>query len=146
MCIRDRMQLTRTLVGRAEARAAAKDVRAEESLRAAFAHTGALRGRLEVVSQVVSIAATRLELGAVRRIPVDAAAWRERLKTLDPRGGLLTALRHEAWVNYEAAKRLLRVKLRAGPLSGRLAALIGAWRERVEAAGVLDPLAPGADE
>jgi hypothetical protein len=132
------MQLARTLVGRAEARAAAKDVRAEESLRAAFAHTGALRGRPEVVSQVVSIAATRLELGAVRRIPVDAAAWRERLKMLDPRGGLLTALRHEAWVNYEAAKGLLAVKLRAGPLSGRLAALIGAWRERVEAAGVLD--------
>jgi len=132
------MQLTRTLVGRAEARAAAKDVRAEESLRAAFALTGALRGRPEVVSQVVSIAATRLELGAVRRIPVDAAAWRERLKTLDPRGGLLTALRHNAWVNYEAAKGLLRVKLRAGPLSGRLAALVGAWRERVEAAGVLD--------
>ena len=102
------MQLARVLVGRAEARAAAKDKRADESLRAAFALTGALRGRPEVASQVVSIAATRLELGAVRRIPVDAAAWRERLKTLDPRGGLLMALRHEAWVEYEAAKGLLQ--------------------------------------
>jgi hypothetical protein len=132
------MQLARVLVGRAEARAAAKDVRADESLRAAFALTGALRGRPEVVSQGVSIAATRLELRVVRRIPVDAAAWRERLKTLDPRGGVLTALRHSAWVDHEAANGLLRVKLRAGPLSGRLAALVGAWRERIEAAAVLD--------
>ena len=132
------MQLARVLVGRAEARAAAKDLRADESLRAAFALTGALRGRPEVVSQNVSIAATRLELGAVRRIPVDAAAWREPLKTVDPRGGLLTALRHVAWVDYEAAKGLLRVKLRAGPLSGRLVALVGAWRERIEAVAVLD--------
>jgi len=132
------MQLARVLVGRAEARAAAKDVRADESLRAAFALTGALRGRPEVASQGVSIAATRLELGAVRRIPVDAAAWRERLKTLDPRGGVLMALRREAWVEYEAAHGLLRVKLDAGPLSGRLAALAGAWRERIEAASHLD--------
>ena len=132
------MQLVRTLVGRAEARAAAKDKRAEESLRAAFALTGALRGRPEGVSQSVSISATRLELAAVRRIPVDAAAWRERLKTLDPRGALLTALRHGAWVEYEAAKGLLRAKLHAGPLSARLAAQVGAWRERVEAAGYLD--------
>ena len=132
------MQLARVLVGRAEARAAAKDKRGDESLRAAFALTGALRGRPEVASQDVAIAATRLELGAVRRIPVDAAAWRERLKTLDPRGGLLAALRREAWVEYEAAKGLLRAKLRAGPLSARLAARLGAWRERVEAAGLLD--------
>ena len=132
------MQLARVLVGRAEARAAAKDVRADESLRAAFAFTGALRGRPEVASQGVSIAATRLELGAVRRIPVDAAAWRERLKTLDPRGGVLTALRHSAWVDHEAANGLLRVNLNAGPLSGRLAALLGAWRERIEAAAYLD--------
>ncbi len=132
------MLLARTLVGRAEARAAAKDVRAEESLRAAFALTSALRGRPEGASQGVSISATRLELGALRRIPVDAAAWRERLKTLDPRGGLLTALRHGAWVEYEAAKGLLRARLRAGPLSRRLGTLIGAWRERLEAAAYLD--------
>jgi hypothetical protein len=132
------MLLARVLVGRAEARAAAKDVRADESLRAAFTLTAALRGRPDVASQGVAIAATRLELGAMRRIPVDAAAWRERLKALDPRGGLLAALRRGAWVEYEAAKRLLRVKLGAGPLSGRLAARDGAWRERIEAAGYLD--------
>jgi hypothetical protein len=111
------MQLARVLVGRAEARAAAKNARAEESLRAAFTLTGALRGRPEVASQLVSIAATRLELGAVRRIPVDAAAWRERLKTLDPRGAMLATWKREAWVNHEAAKRLrpaLRSACRAG--------------------------------
>src|ERR1019366_5047434 len=128
------MQLARVLVGRAEARAAAKNARAEESLRAAFTLTGALRGRPEIASQLVSIAATRLELGAVRRIPVDAAAWRERLKTLDPRGAMLATWKHEAWVNHEAAKGLRAAKRRAGPLSGRLAALVGAWRERVESA------------
>jgi hypothetical protein len=132
------MQLARVLVGRAEARAAAKDARADESLRAAFALTGALRGRPEIASQGISIAATHLELGAVRRIPVDAAAWRERLKTLDPRGGLLAALRRGAWVDYEAAKGLLRAKVGAGSLSGRLAARFGAWRERVEAATILE--------
>ena len=132
------MQLVRVLVGRAETRAVAKDGRADESLRAAFALTGTLRGRPEVASQDVSIAETRLELGAVRRIPVDPAAWRERLKTLDPRGGVLMALRHEAWVEYEASHGLLRAKLTAGPLSGRLAALLGAWRARVEATSYLD--------
>jgi hypothetical protein len=132
------MQLARVLVGRAEARAAAKDTRADESLRAAFALTGALRSRPETVSQVVSIAATRLELAAVRRIPVDAAGWRERLKTLDPRGGLLLAFRHTAWVQYEAAKGLREGRLRTGLPFGRLAALSGAWRDRVEAAAYLD--------
>jgi len=132
------MQLARVIVGRAEARAAAKNARAEESLRAAFALTGSLRGRPEIVSQLLSIAATRLELAAVRRIPVDAAAWRERLKTLDPRGGLLMAFRHMAWVQYEAAKGLREVRLHAGPPLGRLAALSGAWRDRVESAAHLD--------
>ena len=136
--VQGQMQLARVLVGRAETRAAAKDPRAEESLRAAFALTGALRGRPEVASQGVAIGATRLELAAVRRIPVDSAAWRERLKTLDPRAGMLMALRRSAWVDYEAAKRLLGAKRGAGPLSGRLAAYLGAWRERVEAAGILD--------
>jgi hypothetical protein len=131
-------QLTRVLVGRAEARAAAKDVRADESLRAAFTLTGVLRGRPEIASQVASTAATRLELAAVRRIPVDTAAWRERLKALDPRGGLLMAMRRAAWVEYEAAKRLRKSKVGAGPLSARLAAFMGARRERIEAAGILD--------
>lgn len=132
------MQLARVLVGRAEARAAAKDARADDSLRAAFALTGALRSRPETASQVISIAATRLELAAVRRIPVDAATWRERLKALDPRGGLLLALRHTAWVQFEVAKALREGRLRAGPPFVRLAALAGAWRERVEAAAYLD--------
>jgi hypothetical protein len=132
------MQLARVIVGRAEARAATKDARAEESLRAAFALTGSLRGRPEIVSQLLSIAATRLELAAVRRIPVDAAAWRERLKPLDPRGGLLLAFRHTAWVQYEAAKGLREMRLRTGSPFGRLAALAGAWRDRVEAAAYLD--------
>jgi hypothetical protein len=132
------MQLARVLVGRAEARAAAKNARAEESLRAAFALTGALRGRPEVASQLVSIAATRLELAAARRIPVDTAAWRERLKTLDPRGAMLATWKHEAWVNHEAAKGLRAASLRAGPLSGRLAALVSAWRDRVASAAYLE--------
>ena len=132
------MQLARVLVGRAEARTAAKDARAEESLRAAFVLTGALRGRPEIVSQLVSIAATRLELAAVRRIPVDAAAWRERLKTLDPRGGMLMCWKREAWLQHEAEKRLREDRLRAGPFSGRAAALLGSWRERVASAAYLD--------
>ena len=132
------MQLARVLVGRAEARAAAKDVRAEESLRAAFGLTGSLRGRPELVSQLVSIAATRLELAVARRIPVDAAAWRGRLKTLDPRAGMLIAWKREAWVQREATRRLREGRLGAGPLSDRVAALLGSWRERVAAAAYLE--------
>lgn len=132
------MQLARVLVGRAEARAAAKDARAEESLRAAFALTGSLRGRPEIVSQLVSIAATRLELAAARRIPVDATAWRERLKTLDARAGMLLTWKREAWVQHEAAKRLREGRLRAGPLSGRAAVLLRSWRDRVASAAYLD--------
>lgn len=132
------MQLARVLVGRAEARAAAKDARAEESLRAAFALTGSLRGRPEIVSQLVSIGATRLELAAARRIPLDAVAWRGRLKTLDPRAGMLGAWKREAWVQYEAAKRLREGRLWAGPLAGRAAVLLRLWRERVASAAYLD--------
>ncbi|MDL2717916.1 MAG: hypothetical protein PT977_09190 [Acidobacteriota bacterium] len=132
------MQLARVLVGRAEARAAAKDARADESLRAAFALTGSLRGRPELPSQLVSFAATRLELAAARRIPVDAAAWRERLKALDPRAGMLAAWKRQAWVQHEAAKRRREGRLHAGPLAGRAAALLGSWRDRVESAAYLD--------
>ncbi|MEO8585844.1 MAG: hypothetical protein ABI584_06765 [Acidobacteriota bacterium] len=132
------MQLARVLVGRAEARAAVKDARADESLRAAFALTGSLRGRPELPSQLVSIAATRLELAAARRIPVDAAAWRERLKALDPRAGVLMSWKREAWVQHEAAKRLREGRLHAGPLAGRAAALLGSWRDRAESASYLD--------
>lgn len=132
------MQLVRVLVGRAEARAAAKDARADESLRAAFALTGSLRGRPELPSQLVSIAATRLELAAARRIPVDSVEWRERLKKLDPRAGMLMCWKHEAWVLHEAAARLREGRLRAGPISGRAAALFNSWRDRVESAAHLD--------
>ena len=47
------------------------------------------------------------------------AKARERLKTLDPRGGLLISLRHEAWVEYEAAKGLLAIAAACGLLSFR---------------------------
>jgi hypothetical protein len=132
------MQLARVLVGRAEARAAAKDPRAEESLLAAFTLTGSLRGRPEIMSQLVSIGATRLELAAARRIPVDVVAWRERLKSLDPRAGMLLAWKREAWVQHEAARRLREERSRAGPLSGRAMALVGSWRDRVASAAYLD--------
>lgn len=132
------MQLARVLVARAEARAAAKDARAEGSLRAAFALTGALRGRPEIVSQSVSIGATRLELAAALRIPVDEAAWRERLKTLDPRAGMLAAWKREAWVQHEAEKRLREGRLGGGPMAGRASALVRSWRDRIEAAAYLD--------
>lgn len=136
--LQGQMQLARVLVGRAEARAAAKDARAEKSLRAAFALTGSLRGRPEIASQSVSIAATRLELAAARRIPVDAVAWRERLEALDPRAGMLAAWKRQAWVQYEAEKRAREGRLRAGPLSGRAAVLLRSWRDRVAAAAYLD--------
>lgn len=132
------MQLARVLVARAEARAAAKDARAEGSLRAAFALTGALRGRPEIVSQSVSIAATRLELAAALRIPVDAPAWRERLRTLDPRAGMLGAWKREAWVQHEAERRLREGRLRGGPMAGRASALLRSWRDRIESAAYLD--------
>ena len=132
------MQLARVLVGRAESRAAQKDARAEDSLSAAFTLTGSLRGRLEIVSQLVSIAATRLELAAVRRIPVDRARWRERLETLDPRAGMLAAWKREAWVPYEASKRLGERRRREGPLPGRAEALLSSWRDRVASAAYLD--------
>ncbi len=132
------MQLVRLLVGRAEARAAAKDARAEESLRAAYALTGSLRGRPEIVSQLVSIASTRLELAAVRRIPVDPPAWRERLKTLDPRAAMLLSWKREAWTQREAAARLRARRIGAGSLGGRVAAWIGSWRSRVASAAYVD--------
>ena len=132
------MQVARALVGRAEGRAAARDARAEESLRAAFALTASLRGRPEIGSQLVSIAATRLELAAARRIPIDAAAWRERLETLDPRAGMLAAWKRQAWVQYEAEKRLREGRLRTVPLSGRAAGLLRSWRDRVTSAAYLD--------
>ncbi len=132
------MQVARALVGRAEGRAAARDARAEESLRAAFALTASLRGRPEIGSQLVSIAATRLELAAARRIPIDAAAWRERLETLDPRAGMLAAWKRQAWVQYEAEKRLREGRLRTVPLSGRAAGLLRSWHDRVTSAAYLD--------
>ena len=140
------MQLARVLVGRAESRAARKDARAEDSLNAAFTLTGSLRGRLEIVSQLVSIAATRLELAVVRRIPVDATRWRARLESLDPRAGMLAAWKREAWVPYEASKRLGERRRREGPLPGRAEALLSSWRDRVASASYLDAWRASIDE
>ena len=72
------MQLARVLVGRAEARAAAKDKRADESLRAAFALTGALRGRPEVVSQM---RLDRRDAPRARGRPADSGRFRRLART-----------------------------------------------------------------
>ena len=130
------MRLARVLVGRAEARAAAKDARAEESLRAAFALTGSLRGRRRSWP-------TRLDRRQVswqaRATPVDAAAWRARLETLDPRAGMLGALRGTAERGCSTRRRrgCGRERLRR-ERSARAAFLSRFWRERISSAAYLD--------
>lgn len=63
-----------------------------------------LRIRPDLISQIISNAADRMLVGALRKVPVDASFWLPPL-ALRPRERMLTALKAEAWLARALGER-----------------------------------------
>lgn len=146
------LQLHSLLLARALARAAAGDAAgAEKSVLASWNLAAPERQRTDVVSRSIAWAATHLELCVLRKVPVDAGAWRGRIAGWDARDSVRRSWTVEAWTVWQAGRRLDAAGaardgfrgLVAGP--GRrleAAALVDGWRAMTEAA-VKSPVSDG---
>lgn len=99
------LSLSRLLVASSLLRTLEGAPDADRPLRAAWALANPLRERPETISRLIHFAAMRLVAGALRKVPADPVAWRERLATLDPRALLDETLLGEAWVAREVSRR-----------------------------------------
>jgi hypothetical protein len=91
------IRLQRLLAVRALSLAAVgQDDEAEETLLASWTLNQALRDRLEVISQLIAIAAARIHIGLARRLVVDPDQWRRRFADHNYRASLLEAMKVEA--------------------------------------------------
>lgn len=91
------VQLQRVLIAEALNRARqGHRHEAEDILEASWALNRPLRDRPDVISQLIAVAAARMEMGLVRRIPVDPVFWRARLVEHDYRESLLRAIELES--------------------------------------------------
>jgi hypothetical protein len=133
------LQLHALLLARALARAAAGDAAgAERSVLASWNLAGPERLRSDVVSRSIAWVATHLELGVLRKLSVDPAAWRGRIAAWDPRDAVRRSWALEAWTSWEAARRTPGVSGATGAPTGPLAALMAGPARRQEAAALLD--------
>lgn len=129
------LQLHMALVARALARAAAGDAPgAERSVLASWKLADPERRRPDVVSRSISWIATHLELGALRKFPADASAWRGRIAGWDARESVRRSWELEAWTIWQAARRLSA----SNSSRGLFADLVARPAERLEAAARLD--------
>jgi hypothetical protein len=129
------LQLHLALVARALARAASGDAAgAERAVLASWKLADPERRRPDVVSRSISWIATHLELGALRKFPADAAAWRGRIAGWDARESVRRSWELEAWTIWQAGRRLSESK----PSGGLFADLVARPAERLEAAARLD--------
>lgn len=128
------LQLHAILLGRALARAAAGDAAgAERSLLASWNFAAPQRLRSDVPSRSIATIATHLELGVLRKLPVNAEPWRARIAAWNPRESVQRTWAREAWTTWQAGRRQA-----ARPGQGALAQLLARPGDRLEAAAFLD--------
>jgi hypothetical protein len=75
---------------------------AAEDLEASWKLHDALADRPEMISAIVDMALLRYQAGVLRKLPNAPPAWRERLRTVDPRAQLLRGYKLEACAILEA--------------------------------------------
>ncbi|HVO50325.1 MAG TPA: hypothetical protein VMV60_04975 [Thermoanaerobaculia bacterium] len=133
------MQLHVVLLGRALARAAGGDTAgAEHALLASWNLAAPERQRVDVPSRSIASIATHLEMGVLRKLPVNAEPWRARLAAWDAREAVKRSWANEAWTTWRAARTRQEAGLVAGAPQGTLARLAGGPGRRLEAAAFLD--------
>jgi len=133
------LQLHTLLLAHALVRAAAGDeAGAERAVLASWNLAGPERSRPDVVSRSIAWLATHLELGVLRKLPADAAAWRGRIAAFDPRDSVRRSWALEAWTTWQAARRRQEAGVDSGAARGFLRGLMARSGRRLEAAALLD--------
>jgi hypothetical protein len=133
------MQLHIVLLGRALARAAGGDTpAAERALLASWNLAAPERGRVDVPSRSIAWIATHLELGVLRKLPVNAEPWRARIAGWDAREAVKRSWANEAWTAWQAARRRQEAGVFSGAPQGPLARIVAGPGRRLEAAAFLD--------
>jgi hypothetical protein len=91
------IRLQRLLVARALSQAHLdEEAQAERTLCASWTLNESLRDRPDVISQLIAVAVTRLEVGLLRKIPANPTEWRARLVEHDYRVSMLKAMEVES--------------------------------------------------
>jgi hypothetical protein len=133
------MELHAILLGRALARAAGGDpAGAARALLASWNLAEPERRRVDVPSRSIAWIATHLELGVLRKLPVDAGPWRGRISGWDPREAVKRSWANEAWTTWKAARRRQAAGVYAGAPRGPVERLFAGPAQRLEAAAFLD--------
>ncbi len=133
------MQLHMVLLGRALARAAGGDTAgAEHALLASWNLAAPERQRVDVPSRSIAWIATHLEMGVLRKLPVNAEPWRARLAGWDAREAVKRSWANEAWTTWQAARRRRDAGVSSGAPRGSLARIVAGPGRRLEAAAFLD--------
>jgi hypothetical protein len=133
------MQLHTVLLGRALALEAGGDTAgAERALLASWNLAAPERQRVDVPSRSIAWIATHLELGVLRKLPVNAEPWRARIAGWDAREAVKRSWANEAWMTWQAARVRREAGVSAGAPQGPLARIIGGPGQRLEAAAFLD--------
>ncbi len=102
------LDIQKLLLGDALARAGAGDLDgALRDLEASWRLNRSLRDRPALITQLVAVAITRMQAGALRQLDGVPRFWRERLFEHDFRESFLNALRYEGWFWSEAGDATL---------------------------------------
>jgi hypothetical protein len=133
------LQLHTVLLGRALLRAAGSDAAgAERGLLASWNLAAPQRQRVDVPSRSIAWIATHLELGVLRKLPLNADPWRGRIAGWDVRGSVRRSWANEAWTTWQAARRRQEAGVYAGVPQGPLARIFARPGQRLEAAAFVD--------
>ena len=133
------MQLHMVLLGRALARAAGGDTAgAERALLASWNLAAPERARIDVPSRSIAWIATHLEMGVLRKLPVNAEPWRVRIAGWDAREAVKRSWANEAWTAWQAARRRQESGVSSGAPQGPLARIVEGPGRRLQAAAFLD--------
>ncbi len=93
------LRLQRLLVARALVQTQRGDVEpALQTLEASWRLLDALSARPELISQLLAVAAARLQAGALRKIDSPAYGWSDRLRSSRPLDGLAAVIANEVWL------------------------------------------------
>ena len=114
------------------------------AMEASWSLNSSLLGRPELVSQLIAVAVARMQVGALRKIDVDASPWKARMAGVDPRPRIFDSLLFQhpehgtaSW-RFTARERALWLSRRgregvpSPPVCEWLRRLVGPLKEPIE--------------
>ena len=91
------MELARLFVADALVKARGGDAAAWDDLHAIWLLDGGLRGRPDLISQIISLAMGRMTNAAAAKMPLPEPAWLGELRAADYRHSFMASMQSEAW-------------------------------------------------